>query len=195
MILLDERPYDPLTATRFGSYYGLMAPQRPRLGTCSPAPTARPGMIDYLAARRAGNGHYPTRRRRASSRARRRQRLNGLRDIQTILRRDRAHALAGFDMGSPPRDDAIGGEGSRVFDGATLAGRSHLLPDTAGNAMFPLTLCSLLIQDWDVDAAGKPHEARRLLERLGLGGRRTAALKVSGVMKSRPGRRCGASRG
>jgi hypothetical protein len=162
----DDPPFDPLTATRFGSYYCLMAPYV--LGSDVFAGTEREAwLIDYLR-QHGGLAMGMIRSTPAQGEFKGETGVNvlyGLRCMQTVLRRgDRAHALAGFYgqlAQGMTRDTFIGGEGSRFFHGDRHGRSFYLPPNSAANAMFLQTLRYLLVQDW-TDDAGRPHELRLL---------------------------------
>jgi hypothetical protein len=165
-ILADDPPFDPLTATRLGSYYNLMAPYV--LDSAVLAGTEQETwMIDYL--RQHGGlamgmirSHVHQGEFQGESRN---NVLYGLRYMLTLLRRDDVgHAQAGFYgqlAQAMTRDTFIGGEGSDLFRGDVHGRSFYLPPNTAANAMFLETLRYLLVQDW-TDDAGKPHELRLL---------------------------------
>jgi hypothetical protein len=162
----DDAPFDPLTATRLGSYYDLMAPYV--LGSNLFAGSERETwMIDYLR-QHGGLAMGMIRSTPVQGEFANEPGVNvlyGLRYMQTILRRDDVpHALAGFYgqlAQGMTRDTFIGGEGSRFFHGDKNGRSFYLPPNTTSNAMFLQTLRYLLIQDWE-DADGRPHELRLL---------------------------------
>jgi hypothetical protein len=165
-LLTDEKPFDPLTATRLGSYYDLMAPYV--LGSDLFAGTERETwMIDYLR-QHGGLAMGMIRSHSHQGEFKGEPGVNvlyGLRNMLTILRRDdREHALAGFYgqlAQGMTRDTFIGGEGSKFFHGDSRGRSFYLPPNSAANAMFLQTLRYLLVQDWP-DDAGRPHELRLL---------------------------------
>jgi hypothetical protein len=165
-LLADEKPFDPLTATRLGSYYDLMIPYV--LGSDIFMGSERESwIIDYLRHHgglamgmiRNQSHQGPAANEPANNV------LYGLRYMLTILRRDDVgHALAGFYgqlAQAMTRDTFIGGEASRLFEGDSRGRMFYLPPNSAANAMFLETLRYLLIQDWQ-DENGKPHELRLL---------------------------------
>lgn len=162
----DDPPFDPITATRLGSYYDLMAPYV--LGSNLFAGSERETwMIDYLR-QHGGLAMGMIRSTPQQGEFNGEPGVNvlyGLRYMQTILRRDDVpHALAGFYghlAQAMTRDTFIGGEGSRFFHGDKHGRSFYLPPNTTSNAMFLQTLRYLLIQDWE-DADGRPHELRLL---------------------------------
>jgi hypothetical protein len=181
-LLADEKPFDPLTATRLGSYYDLMAPYV--LGSDIFAGTEREAwLIDYLR-QHGGLAMGMIRSTPHQGEFNGEPGVNvlyGLRYMQTILRRDdRAHALAGFYgqlAQGMTRDTFIGGEGSRFFHGDARGRSFYLPPNSTANAMFLQTLRYLLVQDW-TDDAGRPHELRLLYGASGRWLADGAALKL-----------------
>lgn len=162
----DDPAFDPITSTRLGSYYDLMAPYV--LGSNLFAGSERETwMIDYLR-QHGGLAMGMIRSTPQQGEFNGEPGVNvlyGLRYMQTILRRDDVpHALAGFYgqlAQAMTRDTFIGGEGSRFFHGDKHGRSFYLPPNTTSNAMFLQTLRYLLIQDWE-DADGRPHELRLL---------------------------------
>jgi hypothetical protein len=184
-LLADEKPFDPLTSTRLGSYYDLMAPYV--LGSNIFAGTERETwLIDYLR-QHGGLAMGMIRSTPHQGEFNGQPGVNvlyGLRYMQTILRRDdRDHALAGFYgqlAQGMTRDTFIGGEGSRFFHGDKHGRSFYLPPNSASNAMFLQTLRYLLIQDWE-DGDGRPHDLRLLF---GAPGRWLADGKVLKVERA-----------
>ncbi|HTK77487.1 MAG TPA: hypothetical protein VL371_19640 [Gemmataceae bacterium] len=177
----DDPPFDPLTATRLGSYYDLMAPYV--LGSNLLAGTEREtSLIEYLR-QHGGLAMGMIRSTPVQGEFANEPGVNvlyGLRYMQTILRRDDVpHALAGFYgqlAQAMTRDTFMGGEGSRFFHGDKYGRSFYLPPNTTSNAMFLQTLRYLLIQDWE-DADGRPHELRLLYGAPGRWFAEGAALK------------------
>ncbi len=165
-LLADEKPIDPITSTKLGSYYDLMAPYV--LGSDIFAGTERETwMIDYLRHHGGlamgmirSHSHDGQFAGEPGNNV-----LYGLRYMLTILRRDdHDHALAGFYgqlAQGMTRDTFIGGEGSKFFHGDAKGRSFYLPPNSTANAMFLETLRYLLIQDWQ-DESGKPQELRLL---------------------------------
>jgi len=167
-LLADEPAHDPLTETRMGSYYDLMAPYVLGSGVFAPGSERETWMIDYL---RQHGGIAMGMIRSMPHQGEFNQQpgvnvLYGLRYMQTILRRgDGDHALVGFYghlAQAMARGTFVGGEGSRFFHGDELGRSFYLPPNSASNAMFLTTLRYLLIQDWDLDNDGRPETLRLL---------------------------------
>jgi hypothetical protein len=180
----DEGPHDPLTATRIGSYYDLMAPYVLGSGIFSPNSEREEWMIDYLR-QHGGLAMGMIRSTPQQGEFNGETGVNvlyGLRYQLAVLRRDdRDHALAGFYghlAHGMTRDTFVGGEGSRFFHGDKWGRSFYLPPNSASNAMFLTTLRYLLVQDWDLDDDGKPETLRLLYGAPGHWFRDGAVLRV-----------------
>jgi hypothetical protein len=167
-LLSDERPYDPLTATRLGSYYDLMAPYVIGSGVFPPGSERETWLIEYLR-QHGGIAMGMIRSTPHQGEFDGEPGVNvlyGLRYMAALARRDdRGHVLAGFYgqlAQGMTRDTFIGGEGSRFFHGDRFGRSFYLPPNSASNAMFLSTLRYLLIQDWDLDDDGRPETLRLL---------------------------------
>lgn len=167
-LLSDEPAHDPLTATRKGSYYDLMAPYILGSEVFGIGSERETWMIEYL---RQHGGLAMGMIRSMPHQGEFSQQpgvnvLYGLRYMLTQLRRgDRQHALVGFYghlAHGMTRDTFIGGEGSRFFHGDEQGRSFYLPPNSASNAMFLTTLRYLLIQDWDLTDDGRPETLRLL---------------------------------
>lgn len=167
-LLSEEKPFDPLTATRLGSYYDLMAPYVIGSGVFGPGSQRETWLIEYLR-RHGGLAMGMIRSTPHQGEFDGEPGVNvlyGLRYMLAQLRRDdRGHALAGFYgqlAQAMTRDTFIGGEGSRFLHGDRFGRSFYLPPNSASNAMFLETLRYLLIQDWDLDDDGQPETLRLL---------------------------------
>ena len=167
-LLGDEGPYDPLTATRLGSYYDLMAPYILGSAVFGPGSEREAWMIRYLREH-GGVAMGMIRSMPHQGEFAGEPGVNvlyGLRYVLTLLRRDdREHALAGFYgqlAQGMTRDTFIGGEGSRFLHGDRRGRSFYLPPNSASNAAFLTVLRYLLIQDWDLDDDGRPETLRLL---------------------------------
>jgi hypothetical protein len=167
-LLSDESPYDPLTATRLGSYYDLMAPYVIGSGVFPPGSERETWLIEYLR-QHGGVAMGMIRSTPHQGEFDGEPGVNvlyGLRYMLALARRDdRGHVLAGFYgqlAQGMTRDTFIGGEGSRFFHGDRFGRSFYLPPNSASNAMFLSTLRQLLVQDWDLDDDGRPETLRLL---------------------------------
>jgi hypothetical protein len=165
-LLAGEKPHDPLTATRTGSYYDLMIPYVLGSGVFGSGDDREAWIIDYLRTH-GGLSMGMIRSMPHQGEFDGEPGVNvlyGLRYNLTLLRRgDRGHALVGFYghlAQGMTRDTFIGGEGSRFFHGDRHGRSFYLPPNSAANATFLTTLRYLLIQDWDLDDDGKPEMLR-----------------------------------
>lgn len=167
-LLANEPAHDPLTATRIGSYYDLMAPYVIGSGVFGPGSDRESWLLGYLQ-QHGGismgmlrtephqgefNGYHGV------------VPLYGLRYLLALLRRDEVdQALVGFygqlAQGMTP-DTFIGGEGTRFLHGDSRGRIMYLPPNSTNNATCLLTLRYLLVQDWDLDDDGRPDTLRLL---------------------------------
>lgn len=162
----DEPAHDPLTATRIGSYYDLMAPYVLGSEVLGVGSDREQALVNYL---RQHGGIAMGMIRSMPHQGEFNQQpgvnvLYGLRYMLTQLRRDEHDlALVGFYghlAQAMTRDTFIGGEGSRFFHGDENGRSFYLPPNSASNAMFLLTLRYLIIQDWDLNEDGRPETLR-----------------------------------
>jgi hypothetical protein len=167
-LLADEKPHDPLPATRTGSYYDLIIPYVLGSGVFGPGDDREGWIIDYLR-NHGGLAMGMIRTTPAQGEFKDQPGVNqlyGLRYNLTVLRRgDRDHALVSFYgqlAQGMTRDTFIGGEGSRFFHGDKDGRSFYLPPNSASNACWLTTLRYLVIQDWDLDDDGKPETLRLL---------------------------------
>lgn len=165
-LLAGEKPHDPLTATRTGSYYDLIIPYVLGSGVFGPGDDREGWIIDYLRSH-GGLSMGMIRSTPHQGEFDNEPGVNvlyGLRYNLTLLRRgDRSHALAGFYghlAQGMTRDTFVGGEGSRFLHGDRHGRSFYLPPNSASNATFLTTLRYLLVQDWDLDDDGKPETLR-----------------------------------
>jgi hypothetical protein len=168
MLLESEEPYDPLTATRMGSYYDLIAPYVLGSGVFGYDSPRERWLLGYLEQHgglamgmircQPHQGEFADEPGLDD--------LYGLRYTLTQLRRDdRERALVTFYAKLAQgltRDTFVGAEGTRFLHGDKLGRSMYLPPNSASNAMFLLTLRYLLVQDWDLDEDGKPDTLRLL---------------------------------
>ncbi len=168
-LLADEPVPDPLTSTRFGSYYDLICPYIINSEIFGQGSEREDWLLGYLQNHGGiamgmmrtepkqgefdgGSGCVP---------------LYALRYQLALLRRDeREKALVGFYgqlAHGMTRGTFIGGEGCRFLLGADANGRGfYLPPNTTSNATWLIVLRNLLIQDWDLNEDGEPDTLRLL---------------------------------
>lgn len=165
-LLAGEKPHDPLTATRTGSYYDLIIPYVLGSGVFGPKDEREGWIIDYLRAH-GGLAMGMIRSMPHQGEFNEQPGVNplyGLRYNLTLLRRGgRDHALVGFYgqlAQGMTRDTFVGGEGSRFLHGDKHGRSFYLPPNSASNATFLTTLRYLLVQDWDTDDDGEPETLR-----------------------------------
>lgn len=163
----NDEPYDPLTATRLGSYYNLVMPYV--LGSGLFAGTPREDWLVGYLEQHGGIAMGMIRSTPHQGQFKGEAGVNvlyGLRYMLTLLRRDeREKAITGFYghlAQAMTRDTYIGGEGSRFRHGDANGRSFYLPPNTSSNAMFMLTLRCLLMQDWDMDSDMIPETLRLL---------------------------------
>lgn len=166
-LLGSETPHDPLTTTRQGSYYDLMAPYVLGSGIFASSSERETWMIDYLR-QHGGLAMGMIRSTPHQGEFNNEPGINvlyGLRYLLALLRRDdREHVLAGFYgqlAQAMTRETFIGAEGTRFQHGDRLGRSMYLPPNSASNAMFLTTLRYLLIQDWP-NEKGNPDTLRLL---------------------------------
>jgi hypothetical protein len=165
-LLAGEKPHDPLTATRTGSYYDLIIPYVLGSGVFGPDDEREGWIIDYLR-NHGGIAMGMIRSMPHQGEFNNEPGVNplyGLRYSLTLLRRgDRDHALVGFYgqlAQGMTRDTFVGGEGSRFLHGDQHGRSFYLPPNSASNAAWLTTLRYMLIQDWDLDDDGKSETLR-----------------------------------
>ena len=163
----EEKPYDTLTATMPGSYWCLMAPYV--LGSDLFAGTEREQWILDTLHTRGGVAMGMVRFDQHSgvfANEKGVDDLYSLRYAMTLLRRDEVdRALVSFYgklAQGLTRDTFIGGEGTSLVPLDEFGRAMYLPPNSGGNAFFLWTLRNLLVQDWDLDADGKPETLRLL---------------------------------
>ncbi len=167
-LLSDEPAHDPLTATRMGSYYDLIAPYVIGSEIFGHGSDREDWLLSYLQQHGAiSMGMIRTTPHQGQFKDEPGVNpLYGLRYQLALLRRDeRERALVGFYgqlAQGMTRGTFIGGEGSRFVHGDANGRSFYLPPNSSSNAAWLLTLRYLLIQDWDLDENGKPDTLRLL---------------------------------
>ncbi len=161
-----EKPVDPLTATRLGSYWCLMAPYV--LGSGVLGSGQERATVDYLQERGGvfmgmirfdqHSGLFANENGVDD--------LYGLRYANTLLRLDEPdRALVSFYgklAQGMTQDTFISAEGTGLKPLDEFGRPMYLPPNNAANANFLWTLRYLLVQDWDMDDDGKPDTLRLL---------------------------------
>jgi hypothetical protein len=167
-LLADEPAHDPLTATRQGSYYDLMAPYVIGSEIFGQGSEREDSLIGYLQ-NHGGISMGMIRTMPHVGQFKGEPGVNplyGVRYQLALLRRDdRERALVGFYgqlAQGMTRGTFIGGEGSRFRHGDAEGRSFYLPPNAASNAAWLLTLRYLLVQDWDLDQDARPETLRLL---------------------------------
>jgi hypothetical protein len=167
-LLSDEPAHDPLTATRTGSYYDLMAPYIIGSEIFGQGSEQEDWLIGYLQ-NHGGIAMGMIRSTPHQGQFEGEPGVNplyGLRYQNALLRRDdRERALVGFYgqlAQGMTRGTFIGGEGSRFRHGDENGRSFYLPPNSTSNAAWLVTLRNLLIQDWDLDENARPDTLRLL---------------------------------
>jgi hypothetical protein len=167
-LLADEPAHDPLTATRQGSYYDLIAPYVIGSEIFGQGSEREDWLIGYLQ-NHGGISMGMIRTMPHVGQFKGEPGVNplyGVRYQLALLRRDdRERAIVGFYgqlAQGMTRGTFIGGEGSRFRHGDAQGRSFYLPPNAASNAAWLLTLRYLLVQDWDVDQDARPDTLRLL---------------------------------
>lgn len=163
-----EAPYDPITATKMGSYWNLMAPYVIGSGIFGPGDERETWLIDYLQK----HGGICMGMIRFDQHSGLFANENGIDDLYSLRYVDKLAerddvdgvltAFYGKLAQGMTRDTFIGGEGSslKALDGF---GRPfYLPPDSSANAFFLWTLRDMLVQDLDLNDDGQPETLRLL---------------------------------
>ncbi len=162
----EEKPYDPLTGSKMGSYWNLMAPYMLGSGMFGPGSVRERALVDYLQERGGvcmglirfdqHSGLFANESAVDD--------LYGLRYTAKLLELDEVdRALVSFYgklAQGLTRETFVGAEstGLRPLD---ASGRPmYLPPNSTAQAYFLWTLRYLLVQDWDLDDNGEPETLR-----------------------------------
>ncbi|MBI4578334.1 MAG: hypothetical protein HY718_01435, partial [Planctomycetes bacterium] len=167
-LLGREPPPIPLTSTRNGSYYCLVAPYTLGSDIFGHGSQREQWLLDWFQ-QHGGIAMGMVRSTPHQGQFKDEPGVNvlyGLRYQLTLLRRDeREKVLVGFYgqlAQGMTRETFIGGEGSRFVHGDEQGRSFYLPPNTTSNAIFMQTLRYLLVQDWDLDEDGLPDTLRLL---------------------------------
>jgi hypothetical protein len=165
-LLGEEQPYDPITGTKMGSYWNLMANYVLGSGVFGPGSERERWLLDYLQ-QRGGLCLGLTRSRPNPTFWTGPHSINplyGQRYVLTLLQRDEPdRALVSFYgmlAQGFTRDTFMAGEGCSL---TPLDDRGRLFycpPNSAANGFFLEMLRHLLVQDWDLDDDGRPETLR-----------------------------------
>lgn len=167
-LLAGDPAYDPLTATRKGSYYNLIAPYIMGSEVFGQGAQREDWLLGYMQNHGAiAMGMIRTTPHEGQFKEMPGVNpLYGLRYQLALLRRDeREKALVGFYghlAQGLTRETFIGGEGSQLMNGDEYGRTFYLPPNSASNALFLTTLRYLLVQDWDLDEDSRPDTLRLL---------------------------------
>jgi len=172
----EEQPYDPLTATRLGGYWDLVAPYVLACGFFPYDSQEAHWITDYLE-QKGGLMMGMVRTHPESDFWAVTQNIDDLytlRYVLVLLQRDEVdRALVSFYgklAQGLTRDTFIGAEGtcpmpidqlgSSAIASATAGRQMYLPPNSASNAFFLAMLRYVLVQDWDMDGDGRPDTLR-----------------------------------
>lgn len=162
----EELPYDPICATKMGSYWNLMANFVLGFEVLGPGSDGENFILQYIQ-QHGGLCMGMERARPWPSFWNGTQSLNplyGMRYALTLLRRDEPErALVTFYSMLAQgftRNTFVAGEGSSLSPLDEYGRQFYCPPNSAGNAHFLQMLRYLLVQDWDLDDDGKPETLR-----------------------------------
>jgi len=163
----EEKPYDPLTATRLGGYWDLMAPYLLGSGLFRHDSKETTWVCRYLQEK-GGLMMGMVRSHPVSSfwvtQGNNTNDLYTLRYTIMLLQRDEVdRALVGFYgklAQGLTRDTFIGAEGTCPTPLDEFGRQMYLPPNSASNAYFLWMLRFLMVQDWDMDYDGRPDTLR-----------------------------------
>lgn len=165
----EEKPTIPITSTRMGSYWNLVAPCVLWSGLFPIGSRTADAMMDYIRL----NGGLCMGMVRVQSARGVWVNTQNIDDLYTIryqlalLRRDREgdvdRALVGFygklTQGFT-RDTFIDGESTSIVPLDRFGRQVALPPNSTANACFLIPFRNLLVQDWDTDDDGRADELR-----------------------------------
>jgi hypothetical protein len=162
----EELPYDPICATRMGSYWNLMANFVLGFEVLGPGSEGETAILQYIQ-QHGGLCMGMERARPWPSFWNGTQSLNplyGMRYALTLLRRDEPEralvSFYGMLAQGFTRNTFVAGEGSALTPLDEHGRQFYCPPNSAGNAHFLQMLRYLLVQDWDLDDDGKPETLR-----------------------------------
>lgn len=162
----NEAAYDPITATKMGSYWNLMAPYVIGSGIFGPGDDRKTDLIDYLQ-RHGGICMGMIRFDQHSGLFANENGIDdlySLRYVDKLAQRDDVErvltAFYGKLAQGMTRDTFIGGEGSSLKSLDPFGRPMYLPPDSSANAFFLWTLRDMLVQDLDLNDDGQPDTLR-----------------------------------
>jgi hypothetical protein len=162
----EELPYDPICATKMGSYWNLMANFVLGFEVLGPGSEGETALLQYIQ-QHGGLCMGMERARPWPSFWNGTQSLNplyGMRYALTLLRRDEPEralvSFYGMLAQGFTRNTFVAGEGSSLTPLDEYGRQFYCPPNSAGNAHFLQMLRYLLVQDWDLDDDGKPETLR-----------------------------------
>jgi hypothetical protein len=162
----EELPYDPICATKMGSYWNLMANFVLGFEVLGPGSEGENSILQYIQ-QHGGLCMGMERARPWPSFWNGTQSLNplyGMRYVLTLLRRDEPEralvSFYGMLAQGFTRNTFVAGEGSSLTPLDEYGRQFYCPPNSAGNAHFLQMLRYLLVQDWDLDDDGKPETLR-----------------------------------
>jgi hypothetical protein len=162
----EELPYDPICATKMGSYWNLMANFVLGFEVLGLGTDGENAILQYIQ-QHGGLCMGLERARPWPSFWNGTESVNplyGMRYVLTLLRRDEPdRALVSFYgmlAQGFTRNTFIAGEGSSLTPLDENGRQFYCPPNSAGNAHFLQMLRYLLVQDWDLDDDGKPETLR-----------------------------------
>jgi len=162
----EELPYDPICATKMGSYWNLMANFVLGFEVLGPGGQGETAILQYIQ-QHGGLCMGMERARPWPSFWSGTQSLNplyGMRYVLTLLRRDEPEralvSFYGMLAQGFTRNTFVAGEGSSLTPLDKYGRQFYCPPNSAGNAHFLQMLRYLLVQDWDLDDDGKPETLR-----------------------------------
>jgi hypothetical protein len=162
----EESPYDPICATKMGSYWNLMANFVLGFEVLGPGSKGETALLQYIQ-QHGGLCMGMERARPWPSFWNGSQSVNplyGMRYVLTLLRRDEPEralvSFYGMLAQGFTRNTFVAGEGSSLAPLDEFGRQFYCPPNSAGNAHFLQMLRYLLIQDWDLDDDGKPETLR-----------------------------------
>jgi hypothetical protein len=162
----EELPYDPICATKMGSYWNLMANFVLGFEVLGPGSEGETAILQYIQ-QHGGLCMGMERARPWPSFWNGTQSLNplyGMRYVLTLLRRDEPEralvSFYGMLAQGFTRNTFVAGEGSSLRPLDEYGRQFYCPPNSAGNAHFLQMLRYLLVQDWDLDDDGKPETLR-----------------------------------